>query len=206
MIVYAESNFLLELAFLQEEHGPCRSLMDYAEAGRINLVVPAYCLGECLERLERRKRQRTSIQSSLQNEIRELGRSARTEGLSEQLRAVTEALVRGASSDWARYDDVIGRLLRCGELIPLDAAILARCVGLRGALGLSPQDAVVMASVLADLEKRRPTASVFANKNRKDFENPDIQRILSSLGCELKTRFRGGLAYLESALKAAGRL
>lgn len=42
MIVYVESNFVLELALRQEEHGACERILEHAEANHIELVIPAY--------------------------------------------------------------------------------------------------------------------------------------------------------------------
>lgn len=46
MIIYAESNFVLELAFRQEDCDSCEDILKLAEAGKIELLLPAYCLGE----------------------------------------------------------------------------------------------------------------------------------------------------------------
>ena len=49
MIVYVESNFVLELAFLQEESEDCSEILQLAEAQRIELVFPSFCVGEPYE-------------------------------------------------------------------------------------------------------------------------------------------------------------
>jgi hypothetical protein len=46
MIVYAESNLVLELAFQQEEHESCLALLDLAWSKEIVLVLPAFSIGE----------------------------------------------------------------------------------------------------------------------------------------------------------------
>jgi len=46
MIVYVESNFVLELAFLQEEYERCLELLRLAESQDIHLVLPAVSIGE----------------------------------------------------------------------------------------------------------------------------------------------------------------
>ena len=43
--VYVESNFILELAFLQEQHQACLRILELTEQGSIRLAVPAYCIG-----------------------------------------------------------------------------------------------------------------------------------------------------------------
>ena len=57
MIVYVESNFVLELALLQEEHDSCDAIIMLAETRDIELVVPAFSLAEPYEALVRRSRQ-----------------------------------------------------------------------------------------------------------------------------------------------------
>ncbi|MGB6295983.1 MAG: hypothetical protein WBF90_07325 [Rivularia sp. (in: cyanobacteria)] len=44
MDVYVESNFVLELALLQEQHKSCQELLDLAEIKKIRLIVPAFSL------------------------------------------------------------------------------------------------------------------------------------------------------------------
>ena len=49
MIVYVESNFVLELAFLQEEYESCLELLHLAESQAMHLVLPAFSVGEPYE-------------------------------------------------------------------------------------------------------------------------------------------------------------
>ena len=56
MNVYVESNFVLELALLQEQHASCEALLRLCEEGGIQLVIPAYSLAEPYETLTRRHR------------------------------------------------------------------------------------------------------------------------------------------------------
>ena len=46
MIVYVESNFILELAYLQEEHEICEKILLLAEQERVSLLLPSFCVGE----------------------------------------------------------------------------------------------------------------------------------------------------------------
>src|SRR5262245_30641645 len=96
MIVYVESNFLLELAFEQECGVDCEAIPQLAESGRITLVLPAFSVGECLEKLGRRKTQRLTIQKSLKEDLRELGRSKSRAALFDQLHNAVEAMIAAA--------------------------------------------------------------------------------------------------------------
>jgi hypothetical protein len=49
--VYVESNFVLELALLQEQHASCEDILRLCEAGKAQLIIPAYSLAEPHETL-----------------------------------------------------------------------------------------------------------------------------------------------------------
>jgi len=46
MIVYVESNFVLELALLQKEQQSCEDILSLCEVGNVRLILPAMCLTE----------------------------------------------------------------------------------------------------------------------------------------------------------------
>jgi len=46
MIVYVESNFILEIAHLREEHENCDRILNLSVTGEIQLVLPAFSVGE----------------------------------------------------------------------------------------------------------------------------------------------------------------
>jgi hypothetical protein len=96
MIVYVESNFVLELAFLQEGSENTNAIIEIAEAGRIRLVLPAYCAGEPYERLVRRARDRQALREKLAAEIRELSHSKPYGDLAEASRELTSILAQSA--------------------------------------------------------------------------------------------------------------
>ncbi|WP_217429931.1 hypothetical protein [Rugamonas rubra] len=76
MIVYVESNFVLELAFMQEENAECEGILQLAEAGVVQLAMPAFSVGEPYETLVRRHRERRALANKLTDELKQLRRSA----------------------------------------------------------------------------------------------------------------------------------
>ncbi|HEX8451174.1 MAG TPA: hypothetical protein VF647_03700 [Longimicrobium sp.] len=66
MIVYAESNFLLELAYLQEEHESCEEILALAESGRIRLLLPAFAVVEARMSVLRQARRRVEFNNWLE--------------------------------------------------------------------------------------------------------------------------------------------
>ena len=53
MIVYVETNFLIELIRRQEEYASCLAILDLAESGEIQLQIPAYCFTEAREKVRK---------------------------------------------------------------------------------------------------------------------------------------------------------
>jgi predicted nucleic acid-binding protein len=64
MIAYAESNFILELATLQNEHESCSAIIQLAENRRIDLVIPAFSVAEPYDVLRRRASERQRLQDA----------------------------------------------------------------------------------------------------------------------------------------------
>lgn len=194
MIVYVESNFVLELAFHQEDHRSCEQLLHWAEAGHVRLVLPAYCVGEPYERMVRRDRQRREVHRRLSDELRELSRSAPYVEPVARLGEFTGVLVEAGQQELRRLNEVLTRLLHVVTLIPVDAAVLQRALTAQLTLGLSPQDAIVYASVRA-MVLASPAPQCFLNKNAKDFLTPEIEEEFSAHGCKLLARFSDGVRY-----------
>ncbi len=49
MVVYAETNFILEMGYRQSESEFCERIVELAENGRIMLTIPSFSIGESYE-------------------------------------------------------------------------------------------------------------------------------------------------------------
>ena len=198
MIVYVESNFVLDLALRQAEHRSCDSIVSFAESLTIDLAIPAFSLFEPYEVWRRRSVERTALYERL---IQEMGQLARTEPYAktvEDLGDPASILVRSGDEDKHRLDITLGRILDCAIVIPLQGETLRAAIQYQGSLGLSPQDSVVYASVIDHLSATSPGPKCFLNRDRKDFSIPDIREGLGRYDCRLITRFVDGLSYINS--------
>lgn len=193
MIVYVESNFILELAYLQEEHENCERILHLAEAGKIRLVVPAYAIAEPFSAWVGRKKRRVDLHKSLSNELRELGRSKPYAASDEEFQEITKTLLVSGEDEKLRLDAAIERVLAVADLIPIEGKTVRNAIEIQKTRRLEPQDSIVYASVLSDLPCRAVEPRCFVTKNSKDFANPDIIQELSGYECELVTNF--GAAY-----------
>lgn len=197
MIVYVETNFVLELALLQEQHESCEAIVLLCQAGAIRLVLPAYSLIEPYETIVRYLKNRTRVASDLASELRQLGRTKPYRAEIDALQTFTNVLVTSQQEDSIRLRDTLDRLLSFAEIVALDAAILNQA-RIHQATGMSPQDAIVYASVLHHLSASDATAKCFLNRNSKDFDDPDIEAALASNGCRMLFSFDAGLQFISS--------
>ena len=198
MIVYVESNFVLELALLQEEHQSCDSIVSLAESLTIDLAIPAFSLAEPYDVWRRRNGERTELYERLIQEMGQLARSKPYANTIEDLRDPASILERSGNEDKRRLDLTVGRILDSAAVIPLQGEILKEAIQFQRSLDLSPQDSVVYASVIAHLSAAPPGPKCFLNRDRKDFSMPDIKEGLRGYECRLIAKFSDGLSYINS--------
>lgn len=204
MNIYVESNFVLELALIQEQQASCEEIVRLCEAHSAQLVVPAYSLVEPYETLVRRHRQRKQMKADLDVELGQLIRTATYSQSLSGFQGLTALLIDSADEEAKRLEEVRSRLLKTCEIIPLDASILTAAVRYQIDHDLAPQDALVYASVLSHLTRSVQPDSCFLNRNSKDFDDPDIVDELKRHTCTLIPRFDDGLAHVRSHIKRAG--
>ena len=99
MIVYVESNFVLELALLQAEHQSCAKILSLGERDQICLVLPAMCLTEPLDTLIRRAKDRKALASQLELEIKQLSRTALYSVQLNTLQEITDLLLQSREDE-----------------------------------------------------------------------------------------------------------
>ncbi|HEX7680095.1 MAG TPA: hypothetical protein VF713_18335 [Thermoanaerobaculia bacterium] len=147
MIVYVETNFLIELAYLQERCDSCELILDFAKAGAITLALPAFSAAEARFTLQRRAAERQTFQKSLSKHIREISRSEPFRGLGVQSKDVITALVAGEQEARHRLEAAVQAVEERGITIPLTGEVLRLARWHELNLSLSSQDALVLASV-----------------------------------------------------------
>ena len=200
MIVYVETNFVLELALLQDEHRSCDAIIGLAGHGKIELVIPAFSIAEPYETLVRRSRRRNQLYQALTREMDELSRSVPHADTVENLRELAPILRRSGDEDIRRLNATLIGILEPALAIPMESVILEAAIEFQTSLGLSPQDAIVYSSIVNHLSSAPAGPKCFLNKNSRDFVNPRIVERLAADGCRLITGFSDGLGYINSQL------
>lgn len=208
MIVYVESNFILEIALVQDAHDACEQLIALAENKKIVLAIPAFSVAETHSTVERRHRDRRDLHRKLSPELQQLARTRSYTVQSEAMKTITGLLMSSIDDERTRLSTTAAAILSASRTIPLTADVLASATRLQPLHGLTSTDAIVFASVLSDLgpETAPPAASCFLNRDRKGFDVPSVDEELRKRGCRLIPQFADGLAYVRSTLErpAAG--
>jgi hypothetical protein len=198
--IYVESNFVLELALVQEQHVSCEGIVRLCEARHAQLIIPAYSLAEPHETLIRRHRQRKQMKADLDSELQQLARTATYAHRLDGFQNLTALLIDSADEEAKRLEETRSLLYRIAEIIPLDRAILEAATGYQVAHDLSPQDSLVYAAVRSHLTRSGAPQSCFLNKNSKDFDDPDLVEELNTYNCRLLPRFDSGYQFILSRL------
>jgi hypothetical protein len=201
MILYVESNFVQEMALLQEEHDACEELLALAKSRDIQLVLPAYCIGEPYETLVRRSNRRRALHDDFQREIHELGRSRDYAAPAAEIRRAVGLLIKSGEEEKRRLDDALRAVVEVAAIIPLDGGVFTKALDLQSTWSLDSQDSFVCASVVAHLEAAPDDAKkCFATRDVDHFfRNPSVKVGLKDLGCRIVTSFRDALGYAKSA-------
>jgi predicted nucleic acid-binding protein len=196
-----ETNFILELVFQQEQCESCEQILQLCEGRLASLIIPAYSLAEPQEKLTRQAKSRRDLQQVLDIELRQLARSASYTNRINSIRDIASLLVQSNEEERQRFVEYRERLLNNAEVISLSADILRRAATYEYPYDLSPQDALVYASVITHLCQNEPQVSCFLNRNSKDFDNPDIVEELNQFNCRMIPRFDHGYGFIKSQLR-----
>lgn len=199
MNVYVETNFVLELVFLQEQSAHCESILGQCDGRRHRLVIPAYCLAEPNEKLHRQARSRTELQRTLESELRQLARSYSYRVRIDNIQDIASLLIQSNEEERRRFDLYRRRLLDIAEIVPLTAEILQQAALHEISHQLAPQDALVYASVMNHLSRSASPQNCFLNRNSRDFDSPDIVDELARYNCRMIPRFDDGDRYIHSS-------
>jgi predicted nucleic acid-binding protein len=199
MKVYAESNFILELAFLQEQYPSCQKILSLCETGQANLVIPSFCISEPYDVLVRKSKARDVLRQKLEIELQQLSRNATLpKKRIETLEEVIELLLQTGKEEKQRLQHTLKRILNVCELIPMVPEVLTLAAQVEEPLELSLQDSMVYASVVHHLSTSDENPKCFLNRNSKDFNQSDIQTTLENHHCKLFFHFELGYNYIRS--------
>jgi len=200
MHVFVESNFLLELAFQQEDYLACEQIVAGARAGHYTLHVPQYALAEVFEVLRRKRQDRTEYQEYVLKEIEQSRREATSDPATadELTRLLSDLLTGRTLAQSSRVFALVAQLAEHAPGPALTATVAAEAEAAQTTHRLSVQDALVWASVLQGLRELPPEAPKrLVARNDSDFNKPSTRQELTAVGCKLISSFSGAAAQLK---------
>jgi hypothetical protein len=199
LIVYVETNFVLELAYLRATSDNCQRLLELARVGTIEIVVSSFALIEARLAWQRNAKRRNRLHSAVRTELGELSRSRPLTDIPLQSQAFVAALIDTAQQDRSRLEAVIETLTTIGVVMATSPATLRRAAVIEHSLGLSPQDALIYASVVEHIESQNSsTSKLFVTQNRRDFLIAEDE--LAGLNCKLLFTFDSAEGYVRSKI------
>ena len=138
----------------------------------------------------------------LDAESRQLSRTASYASRIKSIQDIASLMVQSNEEERHRFIQCRERLFNIGEFVALNANILIEAASYETAYDLTPQDAIVYASVISHLRRDQPHQACFLNRNSKDFDSPDIIDELKQFNCRMIPRFDRGYSFLQSQLSS----
>jgi predicted nucleic acid-binding protein len=202
VIVYVETNFLLELARRQGEEAAAEAILQLAEGKRIKLVVPSSSFFEPIPALDRHASARNLFVQQFNNQVRELGRLQPHRELASKLKSVAQVFLSLERTEMDRLAGAILRTLAIAETIPLTPSLFAQARQCQDKFELSLQDAIIFASICYHaFEHPAEIQKCFINRNSNDFGESDTKDILKQANCMYFASFNHGLQHIQRTVQ-----
>jgi len=189
VIVYVETNFLLELAYLQERYGSCEEILRLARINAITLVMPAFCVAEARSTWRRRVSERQEFHRAFKVHLRTITRSEPYRALKDEFEEISEALASGGEEVRHGLEAAVSVAADFEEVISMNAHILNLAYAIELTYSLSPQDALVLASVQSHAEQHAGP-KCFVTQDVGDFSKQVVIRDLTAVGMQSRRELR----------------
>lgn len=199
MIVYVETNFLLEIILGQEELKFAQEIVRLAQQAKVRLRFPPFSLMEPMWTIRGRGRERYSMNDQLKKELSQLKRSVYHTQVVQLIQDLSPKIMRIEYAELERLEATFLSLLQTGSPIDLTYQIYQMSIYSQKEFNLPPQDAIVFSSIISDLKLQNPShPKLFLSKNTKDFNQDSIKEELRAHNCRYFGKFKHALGYINS--------
>ncbi|NLG70073.1 MAG: hypothetical protein GX496_11040 [Firmicutes bacterium] len=203
MVVYIESNFILELIFDQEQCASAERVLEFVEQGGASLRLPAFALLEPFYRGTRQVTRRSDVRWSLEQERKHLHRATNETGrrATALVMQAIAALDEVNLAEYGRLYTMLDRIMACAQVLPITHSVYSLARRYQDEFDLGYPDAIIAASVLEDLEHHQHE-SVFLCRDRvmTDSLRPEFER----RHCDLFTSFERAAYFVAERKGLAG--
>lgn len=199
MIVYVETNFVLQLALRQEEVHAADAILERAKRNLVRLVLPVFSLSEPYSTLTYRALDRRTIYNSLMQQLTLLSRSEPHQQTALVLQQLLLMWVDLETRETDLLHSAIVELLTVSRGIQTEVGDILQSARYRSLYNLSPQDAIILSAIIRDLGMQAPSeAKCFISTNIRDFNNPGIRAELKSFNCRYISKLADGLGFIDN--------
>lgn len=150
--VYAESPFVLQLAWKQEHEEICERIANGAAGHAFELVLPMVALVEPLNAQRKNSIERRNVADLWRKQVRQLKRT-NSSIYQDAVAAMEDALVRAAAIDdeeRAGIAATISRLSAISRVLPFRESLFGEGFSIERRLDLTSVDALAIATILDD--------------------------------------------------------
>ena len=203
MIVYVESNFILEIAREQEQVASAKKILELAEDGKIELAFPSFALSEPFSTVIRKRNERNDLYDSLVSNLKQLQRSELHKQIMVDLEPVLVILKDAVKRDLDLLFSTIERMLSIGLSLETDVSSFRQALVYQNELDLSELDSIIYSTIFTDLRRRSHNEiKRFLSRDKKAFAtNRRIKRELKDYNCSYIGSFAKGLEFIENTLQ-----
>ena len=201
MIVYVETNFVLQLALRQEHHEDAEAVLQLAEQEKIKLFIPWFCIGEAYSKLTYLVRERTQLADECQRISNELSRDVqlRDTGFLKGLLDARVEFGRFNDEHVRLLDETTIRILKLNQTLKVDVNRVQESRRVRKELDFRPSDSIVYGCVL-EHAKRKKGDKFFLNDD-KAFHQPRVKKELETAKTKVLA-INEGANFLNSMLES----
>ncbi len=216
MIVYVESNFVLEIALRREEYPAAEAILSLAENDKIELRFPGFILSETFGALRYRRGKRSNLYRSLQATLKDIKRSASLREPALIMEPLIEIFEDALETDFDTLHLTLQRMLSKGKTVTIDQAVFQDALTRKIKLDLALEDSIIFASIVNDLDSLKGSISsgdekaCFLSRDKSAFSDVDEERIgiklqskrqineeLKKYGCKYLGSFEDGLNFIQ---------
>ncbi|HVB24986.1 MAG TPA: PIN domain-containing protein [Ktedonobacteraceae bacterium] len=205
MIVYVETNFVIEVVREQEQHADALAVIELAEKGQIELVFPNFVLAECFDNILRIHNERNDLHNSLKKTLGELKRSEPHKQVMVDLGPVISVLQDSQERELNLLHSMLDRLINVGKCLEVKVDGIKQAELYRKNLDLDPKDSIIFSTIIDDLKGRSVgEKKCFLSRDKRAFGRDDDRRIKAELeiyNCIYPGSFYGGLQFIQHQLQ-----
>jgi predicted nucleic acid-binding protein len=199
MIVYIESNFILQLALQQEESEEAEAILKLAQSGDIELAFPAFAISEPFSTITYHDIERRRVYDLLSREATQLHRSALHQQIVPTLKSLLATWVDLGQNETSSLQSTVQLLLDVGKLIEITSSTFNQALAYQIAYGLLPKDSIIYAGIMADLQRApREELKCFVSSDSDFGIHPAIKSELQTYNCRYISKFSQALQFVKS--------